>query len=204
MTGYTDAAAQAALDALITAYPYLSLFTAVGIDAGTGFTEAGFTGYARVSTAGLWSAATGSAPSTKSNNATISFPNSTSTGADIIAFGLHTAITTGTLGFWDYFGAFPWRPATFSLASPSVVMLPGHGFANGDKLIASAEMGSEGTLAAGWTAGMLTVAGVTTDTFTAGVNAANTGGIMIRKLTPQGVVSNMVVQFTSGQLVISL
>ncbi len=204
MTGYSDAAAQAALDALITAYPYLSLFTTVGVDAGTGFTESAFTGYARVNTAGLWAAASGSAPSTKQNNATISFANSTSTGLDIIAFGLHTAITAGTLGFWDYFGAFPWRPATFTLASPSVVSLPGHGFTNGDRLIASAEMGSEGTLAAGWTAGLLTVAGVTTDTFTAGVNAANTGGIMIRKVTPQAVVANMIIQFTSGQLVISL
>jgi hypothetical protein len=200
MTGYSNAAANAALDALITAYPYMSLFTAVGTDAGTGFTEAGFTGYARVNTAGLWAAAAGTAPSVKSNNATISFANSTSTGADIIAFGLHSAITAGTLGFWDYFGAFDYRPATFSLASPSVVSLPGHGFANGDKLIASAEMGSEGTLASGWTAGLLTVAGVTTDTFTAGVNAANTGGIMIRKVTPQSVVTNMIIQFTSGQI----
>ena len=127
MTGYTDAAANAALDALITAYPYVSLFTTPGIDAGTGFTEAAYTGYARVNSSGLWSAAVGSAPSTKANNATVGFANALSVGSDIVAFGLHTALTAGTLGFWDYLGAFPWRPATFSLASPSVVLLPGHG-----------------------------------------------------------------------------
>jgi hypothetical protein len=204
MTGYTDASAQAALDALITAYPWVSLFTATGTDAGTGFTEAGFTGYARVNSTGLWAAASGSAPSTKANNATIAFPNALTVGSDIIAFGLHSLVTAGVMGFWANLGNFQWQPATFSLASPSVVTLPGHGFANGDKLIASAEAGSEGTIAAGWTAGLLTVAGVTTDTFTAGVNAANTGGIMIRKVAPQSVVANMVIQFLSGQLIASL
>jgi hypothetical protein len=204
MVGYTDAAAQAALDALITAYPYLSLFTAVGTDAGTGFTEAAFTGYARVSTSGLWAAASGSAPSTKQNNATISFPTSTSAGSAIIGFGLHSALSAGTLGFWDYFGNYPWRPATFSNASPSVITLPGHGFANGDTVIVAAEMGSEGTIAAGFTAGLLTVANVTTDTFTVGVNASNTGGFMVRKVLSQSVVNNMVIQFISGQLIVSL
>jgi hypothetical protein len=204
MTGYTDAAAQAALDALITAYPWVSLFTATGTDAGTGFTEAAFTGYTRVNSTGLWSAAAGSAPSTKANNATIAFPNCLSTGADIIAFGLHSAVTAGVMGFWAHLGNFSPQPATFSLASPSVVTLPGHGFANGDKISANPETGSEGTIAAGWTAGLLTVAGVTADTFTAGVNAANTGGIMVRKVTPLSVVSTMIIQFLTGQLNVSL
>lgn len=204
MVGYTDTAAQAALDAIITTYPYLALFTTMGTDAGTGFTEAAYTNYARVSTTGLWAAATGSAPSTKSNNATISFAATGSTGSNIVGFGLYTALTVGTLGFFDWFGNFPWRPATFSNASPAVVSIPGHGFANADNVVATGEMGSEGTLAAGWTAGLLTVAGVTTDTFTAGVNTSNTGGLMIRKVVPQAVVNNMVIQFTTGQLILSL
>jgi hypothetical protein len=61
-----------------------------------------------------------------------------------------------------------------------------------------------GTIAAGWAAGLLTVAGVTTDTFTAGVNTSNTGGFNMRKVVPQSVVNNMVIQFTSGQLILSL
>jgi len=204
MTGYTDAAAQAQLDALITAYPYVALFSAVGTDAGTGFTEANFGAYARVNSTGLWAPASGSTPATKQNNATIAFPTSTSPGADLIAFGLYSAATAGNLGFWDWLGNFPWRPATFSLASPSIVTLPGHAFANADKVVASPEGGSEGTIAPGWTTGMLTVASVTTDTFNVGVNAANTGGIMMRKVLPQSVVGNMTIQFLSGQLVASL
>jgi len=204
MVGYTDASARAALDAIITTYPYLALFTTMGSDAGSGFTEAAFTSYARVSTAGLWAAATGSAPATKQNNATISFTASGSAGLDVVGFGLYTAVTAGTLGFFDWFGNFPWLPGSFSNASPSVVTIPGHGFANADKVVATAELGSIGTIAAGWAAGLLTVAGVTTDTFTAGVNTSNTGSFNMRKVVPQSVVNNMVIQFTSGQLILSL
>ena len=204
MTGYTDAAAQAQLDALIVAYPYVALFSAIGTDAGSGFTEAAFGGYARVNSTGLWSPASGSAPSSKTNSGTVAFPTSTSTGLDLIGFGLYSAATAGTLGFWDYLGNFPWRPATFTLASPSIVTLPGHAFANGDRVVASPEGGSEGTIAPGWTAGLLTVASVTTDSFNVGVNAANTGGLMIRKVLPQSVVANMTIQFLAGQLVVTL
>lgn len=205
MAGYTDASAQAALNALVVAYPFMSLFTAVGTDAGTGFTEAAFTNYARVTTSGLWAAAGSSAPSTIANNATISFPNSGSTGSNIIAFGLHTLVTAGTMGFWDYLGNFAWKPASFTLASPSVITVPAHGFANGDQLVVDTEYGSEGTIPAGFTAGLLTVAGVTTDTFNVTVNATvSSGGMLLRKVLPQAVVNNMTVQFLSGQLVLSL
>lgn len=203
MTGFTDSAAQASLDSALTTYPWLALFTAVGTDAGTGFTEAAFTAYARVNTTGLWAAATGSAPATKQNNAAITFPNAGSAGSNVIAWGLYTLASGGTLGLWDYLGNYQWRPATFSLASPSVVLCPAHAFLNSDNVAVNPELGSEGTLAAGWTAGLLTVANTTTDTFTCGVNAANTGGFLIRKVAPQAVVTNMVIQFSAGQFIVS-
>lgn len=203
MTGYTDAAAQAQLDALVTAYPYLGLFTGVSTDAGSGFTEAAFTGYARVDSTGLWSAASGSAPSTKANSGTIAFAAAGSIGSDIIAWGLFDAATAGNLKFWSYLGNFGWKPATFSLASPGVIMLPAHGFANGDKVVGSAELGSTGTLT-GLTGTLLTVAGATTDTFNVGVNTGNTGGLMLRKVVPQSIVANLQVQFAAGTLVLEL
>src|SRR5262252_8765669 len=204
MAGFTDLTAQANLDALITNYPFLALFTAVGTDAGSGFTESAFAGYARVNTAGLWAAASGSGPSTKSNNATISFPLGTTAGANIIAVGLYSLASGGNLGWWNWMGSYPWQPATFSAASPSIITLPAHGFANGDSVVMSSEIGSEGTTPPGFLTGLLTVAGVTTDTFNVGVNAPNTGGIMLRKVVPQTVIANMTVQFTTGQIVLSL
>ncbi len=209
MPGYTDAAARAALDAIITTYPWLALYTTMPDDTGASGVEAAFTNYARVNTTGLWASAGSSAPATKANNATISFPNSGGTGAAIVGFGLITLVTSGVLGFADWLGNFAWKPATFSIATPSVVTCPAHGFANADTIVATGEYGSEGTLVAGWTPaspGLLTVASASTDTFTCGITnlAGTTGGLMVRKVTTQAVVSNMTIQFTSGQLVISL
>jgi hypothetical protein len=204
MVGFTDVTAQANLDGLITGYPYLGLFTAVGTDAGSGFTESSFTGYARVNTTGLWAAASGSAPSSKQNNATINFALGTTAGSNIIAVGLFSALTAGALGWWNYLGSYPWQPATFSAASPSVITVPGHGFANGDSVVMTGEIGSEGATPPGFLTGLLTVAGATADTFNVGVNAGNTGGVMLRKVVPQTVIANMTVQFTANQLVLSL
>lgn len=212
MAGATDRTAQGVLNHItgksaLFALPtvYVALFTAVGTDAGTGFTEAAFTGYARVATSGsTWNAASGSAPSTISNALTITFPNSTSAGSNLIAFGLYDAASAGNLLEWDYLGNFSWLPATFTAASPAVITCPAHGFSNGDNIAIAPEYGSEGSLVAGWTAGLLTVAGVTTDTFTAGVNSpANTGGIVLRKVVQQAVVSNNTISFNAGALVLS-
>jgi len=204
MVGFTDTVAQANLDALISTYPYMALFTAVGTDAGTGFTEASFGAYARVNTTGLWAVASGSSPSTKANNAAINFPNSTTAGANIIGVGFYTLATGGVLGFWNYLGGYSWAPATFSSASPSLITLPGHGFANGDNVVMTSEIGSEGTTPPGFLTGLLTVAGVATDTFNVGVNSPNTGGIMLRKVVPQTVIVNTTIQFTTGQIILSL
>lgn len=201
MVAFTDALSIATLDGLVVTYPYLALFTAVGADSGVGFTEAAFPGYARVNTTGLWAGASGTTPVSKSNNGTISFPLATSAGADCIAWGLYTAASGGILGFWDYLGNYDWKPATFSLASPSIITLPVHNFSNGDRCVISQEMGTEGTIPF---SGLMTIAGVATDTFNVGINALNTGGMMLRKVVVQSIVSNLVVRFTSGQLVIKL
>ena len=105
MTGMTNYSADAWLAYIVgkTAMPtlptaYLALFTAVGTDAGTGFTEVSGGGYARVLTsAATWNAASGTSPSTNSNAASISFPTSTGSWGTVIAWGLYDAPTGGNL-----------------------------------------------------------------------------------------------------------
>src|SRR6266478_3672503 len=105
MTGMTDLAARAALETFIVNYPYIGLFTAVGSDDGTGFTEVSGGSYARFATgSGDWNAATGSAPSSISNATQFNFATPTGSWGTVVGFGLFDAPTTGNLGAWDYLG----------------------------------------------------------------------------------------------------
>lgn len=218
MAGLTDYTARAALahvtgKAAIFALPtvYLALFTAVGSDAGTGFTEISGNGYARVAAgAASWNAASGSAPSTISNSAALAFPVPTGTwasaAAPAIAWGLYDAPTGGNLLAWDYLGSFSWMPATASQAAPAVLTAPAHGFANSDTFVVDNEYG--GTLP-GFSqsnfAGLLAVANATADTFTVtnggtAVNTSSKGSVMLRKVLPQPVPVNAQVSFAPGAL----
>src|ERR1051326_4905328 len=122
MSGLSDYSAQNFLNYIVgkTAVPtlptaFIALFTAVGTDANTGFTEVSGGSYARQSTSGAtWNAASGSAPSTDSNAAAITFPTATANWGTVIAFGLFDALTVGNLLAWDYLGNFSWLPATVS------------------------------------------------------------------------------------------
>jgi hypothetical protein len=57
------------------------------------------------------------------------------------------------------------------------------------------------TTGGSWT-GLKTVANVTTNTFTAGVNTSGVGGGMVRKVAAQSVVSGAAVTFLAGQITI--
>jgi hypothetical protein len=206
MTGYTDYWARKVLDhstgktsigTLPTAY--IGLFTAVGTDAGTGFTEPSTGAYARVTTSGAtWNAAGASAPSTTSNVADIIFPASTGSWGTILGVGAFDALTTGNLLWWDYLGNFPWLPFTCTLASPGVLTAPAHGFSNADSVVVSAEYGGVLPATAGSWTGLLTVAGVTADTFTAGVNTTGTGNGSVRKVTTTVVGSAATIRLPGG------
>lgn len=185
---------------------YIGLFTAAPTDAGGG-TEVSGGSYARVATAGLWNAATGSAPASTSNASDITFPTATADWGTVIAFGIFDASSAGNLLWWDYIGAYDWLPFSCTLASPGVLTSPAHGYSNGDKVVVTAEFG--GTLPAtggSWT-GLLTVANATTDTFTAGVNTTGTGNGAVRKVTQQSVPTGVQAKFsggTPGQFVLKL
>ena len=216
MTGFTDRTSQGILNHIVgkTALytlptTYVALFTAVGTDAGTGFTEVSVGSYARVATAGAdWNAASGSAPSLISNATTLTFPTATADWGSIIAMGLYDASTSGNLLAWDFFGNYAWLPATVSAASPAVITAKAHGFSAGDLVEWSIEYGGVNpTFSASNFTGQLTVASPTTDTFTvtnaaAAVNTSATGNGMVRKLVAQSVNNGASAAFPAGSLII--
>ena len=72
---------------------YVALYTVTPTIAGGG-TEAAYTGYARVTTASLWSAA---ASGSKSNSGPLSFPACTGGSSPVVAFGILDASSAGNL-----------------------------------------------------------------------------------------------------------
>lgn len=114
MAGLTDIYEQRMLDHIFNdaAYTFpVTLFIGLSKDtpteAGAGYTEPSTGGYARVSTtAGVWSSATGTAPATKTNGLTITFPTASgdwSGQSNMTHFVLFTSVTatasTEVIGF---------------------------------------------------------------------------------------------------------
>lgn len=213
MTGFTDRVSQGILNHIvgktaiftIPTNAYVGLFTAVGTDAGSGFTEPSGGAYARVSTAAAdWNSASGSAPSLISNANAINFATPTANWGNIIAFGLFDALTAGNLNAWDFFGSFNWLPATVSAASPGLITAHAHGFLAGDLVEWSTEYGgTTPSFSQSNFTGPLTVVSPTTDAFTVtngatAVNTSSTGNGMVRKLTPQAINSGIQASFPAG------
>lgn len=219
MTGLTDYSADNLLNYIVgkTAVPtlptaFVALFTAVGTDAGTGFTEVSGGSYARQSTSGAtWNSASGSAPSTISNNATVTFPVATGNWGTVIAWGLYDALTVGNLLAWDFLGNDPWVPFSVTAASPGVLTAIGitansnPTLVNGATVVVTSEYG--GTLPAALVQYTLyTVAGLSSDTFNVSQNTATTGDGLVRQITQQTINTGVQASFaggTPGQLVLS-
>lgn len=209
MAGFTDYVSQALLNHLVgksaiftMPQAFVALFTAVGNDAASGFTEVIGGGYARVATAPAdWNAAAGSAPSLISNANPIIFPAVTTAWNNIIGFGLYDAAGGGHLLAWDYFGNFAWKPTTVSAASPAMFTQPAHGYLAGDKIAFSLEQG--GLAPAGATlSGLLTVQAPATDTFNVGLNTTGAGEGMVRKALSQSIQPGIQPLFAAGALTI--
>lgn len=216
MTGLTDYSADNVLNYIVgkTATPtlpttYLALFTTVGTDAGTGFTEVSGNNYSRVATAGDWNAASGSAPSTITNGSTLTFPTPSGSWGTIIAWGIYDASSGGNLLAWDYLGNFSWLPAFVTLASPGVLDVKGNGYSNADTVVFSTEYGGTApSFSQSNFTGLLTVANAATDSFTVtnsatAVNTSSTGSGMVRKVASQAVAINVVVSFAASALILS-
>lgn len=115
MAGFVDTVEQAILDHFLTdpaytppATMYIALSTTTPTEAGGNFTEPSGGSYARVSTAAAdWGAASGTAPATKSNTATKTFPTASATwssGSNMTHFGLFDASSAGNLLLWGALG----------------------------------------------------------------------------------------------------
>jgi len=211
MVGFTDRLAQATLNSLVTAYSFVGLFTAVGTDAGTGFTEVSGGSYARFSTAPAdWNAATGSSPSTISNLNPLTFNTATANWGTVIAWGLFDALTSGHLGCWDYVGNFQWLPAFIRASSPASFLVHGHSYMISDTVVFTTEYGGQAPIfRQSNLTGLLAVAHTTTDIFdvtnsAVQVNTAGTGDGSVRKIVPTIVNSGAKWQFDPSTLVISL
>lgn len=211
MTGMSNYSAQHFLDWVVgkTAMPslpsgYLALFTGVGTDAGTGFTEVSGNGYARASFAGSdWNAASGTAPSSNSNSAAITFPTSTGSWGNVIAWGIYDASSSGNLLYWDFLGNDPWFPCSITAASPGIVTAIGitagssPTLANGATVVFTAEYG--GALPAALTQyTQYTVAGLSADTFNVSQNTASTAVAMVRQITVQNIPGSVTPSFAGG------
>jgi hypothetical protein len=210
MTGFTDRYAAEALNNLIAEYPYVALFTGVGTDAGTGFTEVSGGSYARLATgSGDWASPSGSAPVSMSNNFTMTFPQATVDWGTVIAWGLYDAPTVGNLGLWDYLGNFSWLPATVSSASPGVITAKAHGISVADTIIFTNEYGGTSpTFSQSNFTGLLVLAHAATDTLdvtnsATQVNTSSTGSGMIRKISSQAISNGVTASFAVGAITIT-
>jgi hypothetical protein len=290
MTGLTDYSAKNLLNYVtgqiaMPALPavFLALFTAVGVDAGTGFTEVSTSGtaYARVQVAGTVAATatfttaspnitmatnpgwvvpgmsvydttngfllgtvstyvgtalvltanalhassgstdslsfsafgngTGSAPSSATNAAAVSYAAATGAGfGTVIAWGLYDAVTAGNLLGWDFLGNFAWLPFEIPTAS-SLATVKGNGYASNDPVVFTAEYG--GTLPTLSTGTMTSytvnyVATPATDTInvdtTAGPATAivttSSGSGMVRKIQQQSIPAGVTASFSASTL----
>jgi hypothetical protein len=217
MTGLTDRTAQGLLGHIvgktaIFALPtaYVALFTAVGNDAGTGFTEVSGGAYARAATnAAAWNAPSGSGPSQVTNAAPVTYAISTANWGTVVGFGLYDAVSAGNLIAWDYFGSFAWLPCEISAASPGVFSASQHGFLTGDSVIFTTEYGGiSPTFGQSNLTGLLTVANPLTDTFTVtngglAVNTSSSGNGMVRKVIQQSIISGVQPTFPASSLIIT-
>lgn len=215
MTGFSDYTAQNGLNYIVgkTAVPTLptvsvALFTVVGTDVGTGFTEVTGGSYARVATVGAtWNAASGTSPSSITNAAALTFPTATANWGTVIAFGLYDA--SANLLAWDYLGNFSWLPATVSLASPGILTVKAHGYSAADPVIFSTEYGGTApSFSASNFTGVLNVVSPATDSFSVtnsatAVNTSSTGSGMVRKIVQQSIPSGVQASFAIGALTVT-
>jgi len=261
---------------------YLALFTAVGVDAGTGFTEVSGGSYARVQVAGAvtaagaistgaatvtmpnvsgypwvapgmnvydatnskqigtvlswvgttltltgnasnngsgstdslifsaFSPASGSAPSSNTNGAAITFPQATGSWGTAIAFGLYDASSSGNLLHWDYLGNYSWLPATVSSASPGILTVKGHGYSAADPIVFSTEFGGTApSFSQSNFTGVLAVVSPATDSFSVtnastAVNTSSTGSGMVRKILQQSIPSGITASFAASAFTLTL
>jgi hypothetical protein len=136
--------------------------------------------------------------SVTNTNVAITFPTSTASWGTIVGAGLYDASSSGNLIDFDWLGNYKWMPFTCSSASPGVITLAQHGYSNSDQVVVTAKDGGALPSTGGSWSGLLTVANVTTDTFTAGINTTCTRDGLVRKVASQVVSNNVTFSISAG------
>jgi hypothetical protein len=154
-------------------------------------------------------ASSGSEPATvapvsvTNTNVAVTFATSTASWGTVVGAGLYDASTSGNLLDFDWLGNYHWLPFSCTSASPGVLTVPAHGYSNADQVVVTAKDGGTLPTTGGNWAGLLTVANVATDTFTAGVNTTGTGDGLVRKVASQVVSNNVTFSISAGNAVLT-
>jgi hypothetical protein len=191
-----------------TVLTYISGTGVITLTAAASNSSSGSTDSLQISAWPASSASSGAEPSTTpanvTNGAVITFPQATANWGTVVAFGLYDLVSGGNFITFDFLGNFKWLPFSGTSASPSVLTAPAHGYANSDPVVVTSKF--DGTLPAtgGSWSGVLTVANVTTDTFTAGVNTTGTGNGQVRKIVQQSIPINVTASFAASTATLSL
>jgi len=193
---------------------YAGLLTAVsGFRAGT-VTEASYTGYGTRPAITLGAAGNTSPTGgrQRANSAAVTFPQNTGSNQDVIAWGLYTAATAGTLrgiGFLDA------DPPIFGVAndtSTEDIIAPAHGLSADQRVFVLAAPGAViPTGLAEDTAYYVLATGLTTDSFRlstssggSAVNITAKGAALFMPYTAVTVAAGATPEFSIGALVIQL
>ena len=142
-------------------------------------------------------------PAQAATGAAVSFPQSTASWGTVVAIGVYDAVTSGNLIWFDFLGNYKWSPFSCTSASPGVLTVNDVTFTNGQYAVVTSKFGGALPTTGGSWSGVLTVAGVSGQTFNLGVNTTGAGDGLIRQVVQQVVPSSNVVTFSSGQLILS-
>lgn len=189
---------------------FVGLLTAItDFRAGT-VTEASYTGY------GTRPSATFGAPATTSpaggrqiaNSAAVTFPQNTGSSQDMIAFGLYTAATVGTLNAIGFLDADP--PILGTATTADTITAPANGLSNAQRVFVLAAPGA--VIPAGLSENTAYfVISAATDTFQlsttsggAAVDITASGAALFMPYTPVTVAASATPQFAISALVLQL
>lgn len=183
--------------------------TTITLNAAASTTSTGSTDVLAFSAFPASQASTGSEPAvtpvTVNNGAAITFPAATANwGTSVTSFAIYDASSSGNMLMWDYIGNYSWLPFTCTNASPGVFTAHGHGYANSDPVVVTSKFGGTLPTTAGSFAGVLTVAGVSGDTFNVGVNTTAAGEGMVRKIVQQSIPSGVTASFAASTLTLNV
>jgi hypothetical protein len=201
-----------ALSAITLASTHVALLTGItSWRAGT-VTEASFTGYARAAI--TWGSAADSSPASsrqQANSVAVTFPQNTGSNQDVIAYGLYTASTAGTLKAIGLLDTDQPIVGTVS-ASTDLITAYAHGLVADQRVyMLAAPVGTAPDVFAENTAYYVLSTGLTADVFAlsatsggAAINATTSGAAMFIPYKAQTIAANATLEFAIGQIIVQI